>query len=567
MSKPLIQRTKQQTMALREYAKKNNLPPKIYENFTVFAEYLVPSWGRDKLKWEWFHYKICDYYQAILDGELDYLTLETHSQLGKSVITALFIIYVYGCNPDQNIMYFTYNEVAATKFTKDYIFGFMGSDKWKVIFPYVVLKNDLDKGDHSSKTAMQKKRSTLKDNEFNVINPLVTVDDCYQGKYVAFGIGQGSHGRPADIMIVDDYIAKSSNINSERFRATLEQSFNSDIILRFQASTRFIIICTRWYERDPIGLLMEKIPELVQGFEEAGEEPPKFESVKIRAQYRVHDDNFAEDPRTKEGEWLWKPMLAKYLLAKNGADFEATFNCDPSNLQKAQQLRPEDFGYYYPEELPTNGRLYLCCDGASTIGKRSDKTAIGAWLVQGKKRYLIKIWYFKKEVPKLIRFVIDEIIADPLFHDYYAFLIEFANSGVTLCQSLEELHIKHTPLGFHGRALNDNIKHVKSTKDISSKFNSKKERYLRMLPEFQTQDKRIFLPQEPIEHQEELVRQMTKFTGENAHEADDLVDMCSYLINFTSANIIISSNVVKPVVKSNNGIMNYRMKNQSYTLK
>ncbi len=441
----------------------------------------------------------------------------------------------------------------------------MGSEKWRVIFPFVVLKNELDKADHSAKVAMQKKRSMLKDNEFNVI----AVDDYYHGKYVSFGIGQGSHGRPADIMIVDDYVAKADNVRSETFRESLERAFTSDIIARFQASTIFMIICTRWYERDPIGLLIEKIPEVVEGFIEAGLEPPKFESIKIRAQYRISDDNPIEDPRTEEGEWLWKAMLAKYLFAKGTADFHAMYNCDTSDIEKHKQIKLEDFGFYYPDELPKHGgRIMICMDGASTAGRRSDHTAIGAWMVYGRKRYLLKLWYERIEVPKLLDLMVHILLEE--YPKYNQVLIEFANSGVPVYQFLtSEMKLPFVyALGFSGKIINDNKKIIKSKKDISSKSNSKMDRYLRVIPEFHGDDKKILLPYETIEHQDIFIKQLTNFTGAPG-VPDDMVDMCTYLVNYTTTNVIVTSNFTQTQAsnqyKAHN--MNYHQKDANYFLK
>lgn len=547
----------------RKKAKDSGLPINIYEDFAVYANCMVPSWGRDKLKWEWFHYEITDHFQLLLDGELDYLSIETHSQLGKSVLVALFITYIFGLNPDKNIMYFTYNETSSTKFTKDYIFGFMGSDKYKLIFPTVILKNDLDKSDHTSKLSMEKKRSTLKDNEFNIIDPLFQIQ--YQGKYVAFGLGQGSHGRPADIMIVDDYVAKAEDIKSEMFRDKMETSFNSDIILRFQANTIFMIICTRWYENDPIGILMNKLPQLVEGFMKEGLKPPIYKSIKIRAEYRTSDINSARDPRTKDGEWLWLPMLSKYLLAKGGKYYQALFNCDPSESENVKQITKDDFGYYYVEDLPKfGGRTIIIMDGASTVKSRSDHTAIGRYIVYGKKRYLIKLWYFKKTIPQLQRFM-EDLLNDEC-KGYDECIIEHANSGVAVFQYLQEKGIRCKAIGFNGKIIDDNKKTITSKKDITSKTNSKMDRYIRHMSEYSHNEKRIFIPYYTVEHQEEFLKQLITFTGDDG-KRDDFVDMHTYLVNYTSQNIIISTNHKYNNNLTNNKNMCYNLRNANYFMK
>jgi len=568
MSSPIVTRTPEQLAALRSYAVKNNLPEDIYESFYTYAQYMVPKWTNDNLDWIWAHKYICEHFQLIFDGVLDYLTIETPPQLGKSVLTSLFITYVFGSNPNLAHMYFTYNESRAIAFTKSNIFGFMASNKYKTIFPYVILKNDLSKNDHSSNVSMKKKQSTLADNKFNLINPLDLANESYRGIYSAFGLGQGAQGNPADIMIVDDYVAKGSNINSETFRATLKGAFYDDIVSRFQPSTKFIIVCTRWYEEDCIGMLMEAMADINYGYAAANLKPPAFKSIKIRAEYRTQDENPEIDPRTQDGEWLWLPMLSKYLMAKKSLNYNAMYNCDPSDVIAQNQLKAEDFGYYYPEDMPVwGGKIVICMDGASTTGNRSDHTAIGAWKVFGRKRYLIKLWYVKMIIPDLCKLCEQIITID--YPEYSEFLIEFANSGVPVSQYLkdEKKYRNITQLGFSGQSLDSNIKKPKNKRDITSKANSKMERYLRIIPEVQNREKRIFLPYYPIEHQDIFIKQMINFNGA-ANNADDMVDMASYFIYYTSKNIIISSNRhhdVKINNNANNG-MCYNLPTKNYFL-
>lgn len=563
MSKPLIIRSAIQSAMLKVYAKDNQLPEDIYENFVSYAEHMVPSWGREKLPWEWFHYYICKNLQRLIDGkDLNYLSIESAPQIGKSVFMALFITYVLGINPDKNILYFTYSEVAAQKFTKDYIFGFMGSEKYKKVFPFVVLKNDLNQIEYSAKSVMKKKRATLKDNEFNVINPLQG-DKEYQGRYTALGLGQGSHGKAGDLILVDDFVAKASDIESELFREKMRSSFDSDIIARFQASTILLLISTRWFEKDYIGLLEEKIPTLIDGFSDEYEKAPVYESLKLRTEYRTSDNNPIEDPRTKDGEFLWGAMKAKYLLAKGGKNYNAIYNCDISDIELQNQLKQSDFGYYSSEELPKYGRIYISMDGASTTRATSDHTAIGAWMVSGRKRYLLRLWYVKMTIPNLQRLMEQILTVD--YPDYSMCLIEYANSGVPVSQYLKEKFIRNTPLGFSGNEITDNNQIKKSKFDVSSKSNSKMDRYLRMIPEITHAEKRLLLPEYPIQYQDVFIKQLTTFNNDK-HAEDDMVDMCSYLMNYTSKNTIIVSNYKnnQPSLVAKSSPMNYNLQNANY---
>lgn len=555
MSRKLVVRTQEQIDTLRAYAAANELPVDIYENFVVYAHYMVPLISESQLEWEWFHYYVAKHFQQVIDGELSFLTLEISPQHGKTLLCALFLTYVFGCNPNKRIIYMTYNEVRATEFTKDVLLGLMGTQKYKTIFPHIILKNELDKKDNTSKGTMQRKRATFKDNEFTLAAPFENIS--YHGKYVALGIGQGSHGKSGDIYMIDDYVAKAENIYSENFRKKLENWFFSDVISRLQAEITLIIACTRWYYSDPVGLLTQKLDELKEQFEEHDIEPLKIANIKIRAEYRLSDENPPEDPRKIEGQWLWKQLIPKYLLAKGSDNFDAMYNQDPMNEDMANQVRPEDFGYY--SQLPEHGIKVISIDGASTIGKRSDYTGITVWIINGRKRYLHKIYYVKKEIPDLIDYVQNILTND--HPDYNYVLIEFANAGQALYQFLKDNYANIIPLGFTGKSLNsDNPTDKMAIKSSNSKI----DRYARCIPEFKHPEKRILLPENPIEHQKEFIRQMINFTGEKGRK-DDLVDSATYMIYYTAVNTIVASKR-QTNIKPNPlyGNMNYGMSNGNY---
>lgn len=529
--KPLVTRSKEQIALLREHAKENDLPIGIYESFAVFAKYMIPTWGDDELEWQWFHYYMCQYYQGIMDGKVDVYTVEIGPQVGKSALLTLFIMYVFGVNPNLRMIYYTYSEDRAIEVVKDYIIKFMGGDKYKKIFPHVLLKSDLPKKGKDAKALIQSKTATLKDNEFTLSDPF---GNNYRGKLVARGTGQGVQGKAADLALIDDYAPSSQAVSSETFRKKLKRWMITDVISRFQKSTKFIIVCTRWYKDDCIGVAREKVIKINEGLAVENIAPLVYQSVKLRAEYRLSDDNPPEDPRKKEGEWLWRDFIPKYLWAKGEEDYEAMYNCDETSSDDKAPLTINDFGYY--DELPdVAGRYIFSIDGASTNNKRSDHTAIGYWFVSGFRRYLIKLWYVKKETPELTRFVRN--LLDN--YKYDECLFEFASAGIPVSQTLKDDGYPNiTQLGFSGYPIQDDNR--RRPEDKISKGNSKMERYLRVLPEFFYADKRIFIPAKPIEHQAEFLRQMTTFDGVSGR-ADDLVDMATYLIFHTSKNVFKKS--------------------------
>lgn len=551
MSKPLVRRTPKGLTTIRNYAKENNLPENIYEDFGVFAYYMFPKWGDAELEWEWFHYYQCKYYQSIIDGNVDFMSVELAPQHGKTVLLTLFIVYTFGINPNLNIIYYTYNEERAVNVVKKNILTQMFDEKYRKIFPHVLLKNDLPQKDKDRADLKQSKTATLKDNEFTLSNPFNKKN--YKGSLLAKGMDQGTQGRAADLSLIDDYVASGKDTLSLNFKNKRKQWFYTDCVSRFQPNTKMVIVCTRWYNDDIVGQLKSEMSRIYQTMKDMGDTPPEYKEIRIRAEYRSWEDNPQEDPRTKDGEWLWKPFLVKYLFVKNSSDYEAMYNCDPRDYDGVNQLSLTDFGYY--TELPQfGGRLYFSIDPASSDKKKADCTAIGMWLVLGEKRYLVRLWSLKKSIPDLIDFITDLLTVQ--YPDYYDCLIEHASSGIAISQFLREKNIRHTPLSFTGRRVGEK---ATDTTSITKQTNSKMERYLRVIPEFKYPDKRILLPTNQIEHQDEFINQMITFDGENGKK-DDFVDMCTYLVYYVSKSVINVSNysiTSSNDTSDNDSVLNY----------
>lgn len=554
LNEPLIVRTKQQTIALRKRAKDAGLPERIYEDFGVYANYMVPQIkvGKKYYDWQWFHWYIARNLNNAIFGNGTLLTIEVGPQIGKSILTSLFISFIHGSSPDSSVIYATYNETKAVDFTKRYLVKFMTTIEYKTIFPDVSFKYEQDKKDSSVERQIQSKTSTMKDTEFTLSDVVSKTN--YLGGYRCFGLDQGIHGVPGDIFIIDDYVDKGDSVRSENFRNKRTEWFYNDMPSRLQDNNSIIIaLCTRWYHNDIIGLLHETYDnDIVPDCISEGVHPPTLNKVRIRAEYRITDDNPKCDPRDKDGDKLWRVHTLKYAIAKKGAYFNAMYNCDPTDTDSTQQLKSSDFGYY--DELPDiAGRYMFSIDGAATTNKKSDHTAIGYWFISGVRRYLISLWYVKMETPQLTRFVknlLDE-------HHYDECLIEFASAGISVSQSLkDEQYPNITQLGFSGRPIDS--KSVVKSKDKIGKHNSKMERYLRILPEFLFDDKRIFLPKADIPFLKVFIQQLTTFDGVDG-KADDMVDMATYLIYYTAKQMIrrSRSSISNQSLKPEQSAMNY----------
>ena len=534
----LITRTPEQIESLRAYAKSKNLPINIYEDFGVFMQYMVPKIkvGKNYYDLMWFHKDICSVFQGAIFDDYSLGSIEIGPQIGKSIITALAIVYILGSNPNTSIIYATYNESKAVDFNKRYIIKFMGEDKYKLVFPHIALKYELDKKDSSTQSAVQRKISTMKDNEFTLSNPRTKQN--YLGNYRSFGIDQGIHGVPADIFIIDDYVSKGDNVKSETFRSKLREWFYNDMPSRLQDNSSIVMaICTRWYADDIIGMLRTSYyKDILPAFERSNVQPPKFKQLKIRAENRLYDsDKSPNDPRTLENEELWPAHLLKYSLARNGMYFNAMYNCDPAGIDGARQVTADSFYYYTPEELPQYGSLDMVIDSASTDNAASDNTSIQIWKMHGNYRYLIDLHYAKWETPELLIYLSE--LLETKYKRINRILVEHANSGIWVSQFLSRLDYPVIKLNFASKTIGTQQNKIEK---ILTKGNSKADRFFRSLDTILDHEKPIRLPKTPIKHQDEFLRQVINFTGDR-HRKDDLVDCLVHYINFTNTKVINSS--------------------------
>jgi hypothetical protein len=535
--KPLVHRTQEDNLILRKVAVASGLPELIYEDFSVFAYYMMPKIGLDDpLDWEWFHYAICAHYNEIIFGKSHFLTMEIGPQVGKSIFTALFVAYVIGLRPNISTIYSTYNEAKVADFTQKYLIHFMGGEKYKLVFEHISLKNELDKKDQSKKAQILRKTQKFTDTEISISNGLTLESN---GRFYGIAIGQGIHGKPANIFIVDDYTGKGEDTTSQLFRDKRNRWFSTDMSSRLQnLNSIVIVLCTRWYYEDIIGLFQKAYYERVKPmFEKLNFELPKFEVIKYRAEYRP-DDEYKDslDPRTTEGQLLWEEKALQYAMAKgDDEDFNALYNCDPSATDGAEKIKPEDFAYYQQGELPCSGRIYMVIDAGGTATQKSDKTAIQVWLVNGANKYLIKLYYVKMRSLELSDFVYNLLTNE--WAEYDECVIEHTSGGITVCEHL--IHNKKMPniirMSVTGRPLGDETP-VEAHNKIKG-ANSKLERYNRILSIFRKPTKTIFLPAHQIEHQDEFLKQITKFTGDPGRK-DDHADAFVYFLLRTKNNVV-----------------------------
>lgn len=83
----------------------------------------------------------------------------------------------------------------------------------------------------------------------------------HQGGVYCVGIGGPLTGRPADLLIIDDPVKGRSEADSESYRNTAYEWWQSTASTRLSPSAPVIIIMTRWHEDDLAGRLLREHPQ------------------------------------------------------------------------------------------------------------------------------------------------------------------------------------------------------------------------------------------------------------------------------------------------------------------
>ena len=110
----------------------------------------------------------------------------------------------------------------------------------------------------------------------------------HRGGVYSVGIGGGTAGHPADLVIIDDPVKSRDEADSEVYRKRAWHWYLNDIVTRLSPGAAVILIQTRWHADDLAGRLLE-------------EQPGRWRNLRIPAQC----DDPATDPLGRElGEYM-----------------------------------------------------------------------------------------------------------------------------------------------------------------------------------------------------------------------------------------------------------------------
>ena len=163
-------------------------------------------------------------------------------RIGKSeLVSRRFPAYVFGREPDMNIIATSYSDKLAGRNNRD-VQRIIDLNAYRELFPDTQL--------------FGKNIRTLADNTYLRNSEIFEIVD-NEGVYVAAGVGCGISGMGGDILIIDDPIKDAEQAESPTYRDNVWDWYLSTAYTRVEAGGGVLLCMTRWQEDDLAGRLQE----------------------------------------------------------------------------------------------------------------------------------------------------------------------------------------------------------------------------------------------------------------------------------------------------------------------
>lgn len=230
----------------------------------------------------WVHEEICEtldcFFEDVKAKKSPRLIICMPPRSGKSqIISRNFPAYLFGRDPDLNVISASYSGDLASRFNLD-VQRIIESDEYKNIFPNTFL---------GGKSYPQYKKT---DSLFEIVN--------HKGSYRSAGVGGGVTGMGCDILIIDDPLKDRAEANSPTIRTKLIDWYKSTAYTRLSDGGGIIVLQTRWHTADLAGTLIKEMED---------PEKDQFKVIEYQA-IAEHDEK-----HRKKGEALHPE---RYSLAK-----------------------------------------------------------------------------------------------------------------------------------------------------------------------------------------------------------------------------------------------------------
>ncbi len=316
---------------------------KLKTDFWAFCQYFDP----DFFKKCPFLEEVAHAFQDITDGKIKKLSVSLPPRHGKSYITSIYCIWVFGNNPKASILRTSCTSTLAHKFSYD-IRGFMTDPRILKVFPNLKLSGD--------KAA---------------IGAWNTSESVSVG-YLSAGAGSTIIGfGVSTVAIVDDSIKDIEMAMSEPVLLKLWEWFNGVFRSRKEKDCPEIHIGTRWSNRDIIGRL---------------EDVKEFDRQITIAALTDENKSFCEKILSTEDLLLQKQNLPTAI-------FEAEYQQNP--IEAKGLLYPRDKLNYFSGKVNIDTSVICVVDVADT---GSDYLSAIFAKTDGNKAYIIDVLFTQESV-------------------------------------------------------------------------------------------------------------------------------------------------------------------------
>lgn len=330
------------------------------------------------------HVLIAEHLEAIERGDIDRLMIFMPPRHGKSELASIrFPAWFLGRNPDKRIIGTSYAAQLAYSFSRQ-ARNLIQSEAW----PFDVTLAD----DSAAVQAWN-----LQD---------------HRGGYVAAGVGGPITGQGANLLIIDDPVKNAEEADSETYRQSVWEWYQSTAYTRLEDDGAIVLILTRWHHDDLAGRLLDEMKN-------GGDQWTVLELPAI-------DD---------KGEALWPEKynveaLERIKQAVGSRTWTALYQQRPTDDEGAI-IQREWWRYY--REAPALSHVVQVWDTAFKAKASSDYSVCATWGRGEAGYYLLDVWRGRVTFPDLKR----QAVALYAKHQPHVIVTEDAASGQSLIQELE----------------------------------------------------------------------------------------------------------------------------------
>lgn len=275
-------------------------------DFSRFVLYMDPTYLMG-----WVHKEICEtldqFYEDIKNKKSPRLIICMPPRSGKSqLVSRMFPAYLFGRNPDMEIIATAYGLDLVSSFNKD-VQRIIDSEEYASVFPDTSLSHGNGAYKRTSET-------------FEIVD--------HKGTYLSAGVGGGITGHGADCLIIDDPIKDRANADSARVREGLWNWYTSTAYTRLSSGGGVIVMATRWHTDDLTGKLITKMKEgtgdnfKVINYPAIAEHDEKYR----KAGEALHPERFSlerlEQTRINVGSRDWASLYQQHPVPDGGAIFK-----------------------------------------------------------------------------------------------------------------------------------------------------------------------------------------------------------------------------------------------------